>query len=136
MPVLYVELKLDQPVGSRLPAQVIAEIQAVAPSVVVANSINAAKLQADCVTTPKILDGNVTSAKIAAAGVETVNIKDGAVVTAKMADNSVTKAKAGTGVITGSYSDGSPATFDVVPLTAAEYAGRTPVAGTVYLVLA
>lgn len=133
---LFLGLDLDQAVGSRLSPLAIAEIQAVAPSVVVNNSITTAKMRDEAITTAKLGNASVTTAKIAPEGVETSNLKNAAVVTAKIADGAVTKVKAGVGVITGSYSDGTPATFDLVPLTAAELAQRTAVAGTIYLVLA
>lgn len=133
---LFLGLDIDQAVGSRLSPLAIAEIQAVAPSVVVNNSITTAKMRDEAITTPKLGNASVTSQKIVPGGVETSNLKDAAVVTAKLADGSVTKSKAGTGLITGSYSDGTAASFDIVPLSAAELASRTALAGTIYLVLA
>ena len=133
---LFLGYDPDQAVGSRLSPLAIAEIQAVAPSVVVNNSITTAKMRDEAITTPKLGNASVTSQKIVPGGVETSNLKDAAVMTAKIADGAVTKAKAGTGVCTGSYADGTPASFDHVPLTAAEYAQRTPVAGTFYYITA
>jgi len=133
---LFLGLDLNQPVGSRLSPLAVAEIQAVAPSVVVNNSITTAKMRDEAITTPKLANGAVTTEKIQAQGVQTANLKDGSVTTAKLATAAVTKANAGTGMVTGSYSDGTAASFDVVPLSAAEYAQRTPLAGTVYLILA
>lgn len=134
---LYVEYDPEATQGNRLSPLVIAEIRVIAPSVVVDGSIKTPKLADLAVTTSKIADDAVTTDKIANSGVETANLKDAAVVTSKMADGSVNKAKVGTGVVTGSNTDGSPASFDIVVLTALEYAAiGSPVAGTFYFIKA
>lgn len=133
---LYLGLDLDQPVGSRLSAEAVAEIIAVAPSAVVNDSITTAKIRNDAVVNAKIADDAVTSEKILTGEVKTSNLADGHVTTVKIADDAVTKDKAGIGVVTGSLLDASPATYDIVVCTAAQYAGLAPVASTLYFVLA
>ena len=55
--------------------------------------VNAATLEADAVTTVKILDENVTQAKIALLAIDTAQLAADAVETAKIADLNVTTAK-------------------------------------------
>lgn len=138
MPTSLLAAGLDssKPVGSRLSAQMIAEIQAVAPSAVVNNSITTAKMRDGAITTAKIAAAAVDTTKIAAQGVETANIKDAAVTTSKVADGAITRVKAGVGLVVGSNVDGSPASFTQMPCTALEYAALTPAAGVFYYVLA
>jgi hypothetical protein len=57
------------------------------------NSVSAAKIQTDAVTTIKILAGNVTTAKIANLAVTTALIADANVTLAKLASNSVDSSK-------------------------------------------
>jgi hypothetical protein len=57
------------------------------------NSVSAAKIQTDAVTTIKILAGNVTTAKIANLAITTALIADGNVTLAKLASNSVDSSK-------------------------------------------
>lgn len=57
------------------------------------NSVSAAKIQSDAVTTIKILNANVTTAKIANLAITTALIADGNVTLAKLASNSVDASK-------------------------------------------
>jgi hypothetical protein len=57
------------------------------------NSVSAAKIQSDAVTTIKILNANVTTAKIAALNITTALIADGNVTLAKLATASVDSSK-------------------------------------------
>lgn len=115
-------LDMSKPVGQRMSPELIAEIQAVAPSAVTNGSITEAKLKDKAVTTPKINEGAVTSPKIASGGVETENLADLGVVTSKLADAAVTGDKAGTGVTKASDSDGEPIDNELRYLTQTQFA--------------
>lgn len=113
---------MSKPVGQRMSPELIAEIQAVAPSAVTNGSITESKLKDKAVTTPKINEGAVTSPKIAGGGVETENLADLGVTTPKVADGAITGDKAGTGVSKASDSDGEPIDNDFRYLTQTEFA--------------
>lgn len=68
------------------------------------NTITAAMIQSNAVTTAKILDANVTADKIASNAVTTAKILDENVTTGKLANAAVTATKlANTAVTAGSY---------------------------------
>lgn len=119
-------LDMSKAVGERLAPELIAEIQAVAPSLVTDGSVTTAKLDTKAVTADKIADGAVGSPQIAAKGVKTVNLDDAAVGTAQLADNGVTAAKAGTGVVTAVDATDTAVELTIKYMTATEYAGITP----------
>ena len=85
------------------------------------NAVSAVKIQADAVTTAKILDANVTNPKLATNAVDTANIVDlavtggkiasGTVDTTQLTDLSVTTAK----IDTGAVSESKLATDAVTP---------------------
>lgn len=115
-------LDMSKPVGQRMSPELIAEIQAVAPSSVTNGSITEAKLKDKAVTTPKLNEGAVTTEKIASQGVETENLADLGVTTPKLADNSVTGDKAGTGVCTATDSTGEQIENEFRYLTQTQFA--------------
>ncbi|WYA78787.1 hypothetical protein Vic_00041 [Mycolicibacterium phage Vic9] len=115
-------LDMSKPVGQRMSPELIAEIQAVAPSVVVNGSITEAKLKDKAVTTPKLNEGAVTSPKIATGGVETENLADAGVTTSKVANGAITADKAGTGVSKATDADGEPIENDFRFVTASQFA--------------
>lgn len=115
-------LDMSKPVGQRMSPELIAEIQAVAPSAVTNGSITEPKLKDKAVTTPKLNEGAVTSPKIAEGGVEEVNIALGGVTTPRLADNAVTGEKAGTGTCTATDSDGEFIENEFRYVTATQYA--------------
>lgn len=121
--IIVFALDMDKDVGERLAPEVIAEIQAVAPSVVVDGSITTVKLDEKAVTTNKLADGAVTSPKIATGGVDTVNLADAAVTTPKLADGAVTAPKAGIGVVKSVDADDEPIASTHKYVTTTEYAG-------------
>lgn len=115
-------LDMSKPVGQRLSPELIAEIQAVAPSAVTNGSIKTAKLEDKAVTTAKIADGAVGTNQIATGGVDTVNLADAAVTTSKIANDAVTIDKAGVGVVTAVDADDEPIECREKFVTTTEYA--------------
>lgn len=115
----------SQPVGQRLPAEVRAEINVIAPSTVNDGDITDAKLDDNAVTTRAIKPGAVTSEKIANGGVQTINIGDGQVTAGKLAPGAVTPDVVAPGVVTAVDSAGNAQTVKIMHVTAAEYAAIT-----------
>lgn len=127
----------DADEGSKLAPEVVAEIQAVAPSTVLALSITTAKLAELAVTGDKIALGAVDSDQIATKGVLTVNIGDEAVDTAQIADDAVTPAKAGTGIVVAVDNTGTTIALTTKFVTAAQMAAiSSPDVNTLYFVSA
>lgn len=122
MPDLMMALDLSQPVGQRLAPEVIAEIEAVAPSTVGPGDITEPKMADGSVSERTIVPGAVTSAAIGAGEVKTVNVGDGAITGPKLADGTVGPTKVDDGVPTVFDKDGNPITVRLVRLTAADFA--------------
>lgn len=120
--------------GSKLDPLVAAEVEHLAPGLQ-AGEVNEAELADGSVTGPKIRAGAVDSTKIAAGGVEDVNMAADAVGTDALQDDSVTAAKAGTGVVTAYDGAGNPIESKDVYLTVAQYnAIVTPDPNTTYYI--
>lgn len=122
MALIVFALDMSEPVGSRLAPELIAEIQAVAPSVVVNGSISTAKLADKAVEESKIADGAVTSPKIAQNGVDTINIADTAVTAEKLAEDSVTGRAIGVGAVRVVDSDDEEIALTIKFVTTTQYA--------------
>jgi hypothetical protein len=122
------------PSGSKLDAEVKAEVEAIAPGLAV-GEVAEANLADGAVSRVKIKPGAVGTVEIATDGVEATNIKAGAVGTSELADDAVTAAKAGLGVSTAYDSAGNPVEDKAVYLTAAQYAAiTTPDPNTTYYI--
>lgn len=127
----------DNDEGQKFSPEVIAEIQAVAPSTVTNGSITAAKLADDSVETRAIQDGAVTEDKIADLAVTTAKLANEAVTEDKIEDDAVTRAKAGVGVMTSVDSSDSPISLEVKRVTETQMAAITvPDTNTLYLISA
>ena len=127
----------DNDEGQKFSPEVIAEIQAVAPSTVTNGSITAAKLADDSVEERAIQDGAVTTDKIGDLAVTTAKLANEAVTTDKIDDDAVTRDKAGVGVVTIVDSTGSPISLEGKRVTEAQMAAITvPDANVLYLISA
>lgn len=124
-----------QDVGSRFAPEVIAEIEAVAPSTVTNGSVSTSKIADEAVTTGKLAPGAVDTTIIATGGVETVNLGEESVATDKIEDGAVTPVKCGTGVVVAKDHTGTVVGNTDVFLTAAQYGAiGSPDPNTTYYV--
>jgi len=121
MALVSVLMDTAAPAGSKLDAEMAAEIEELAPGLD-AQEVDEVALADGAVTTPKLHDGAVTSVKIGNNEVKAANIDNGSVDTAALQDDSVTAAKAGLGVVTAYDAAGNPVEDKKVYLTAAQYA--------------
>lgn len=133
MAELFIAYDTGMPVGQRLSAEVIAEIQAIAPSNVANGSITTAKLATDAVTAAKIADDAVESAHLATGAVDTAALASDSVTAVKIPNGAITMAKLGTGRVQGANSTGAQS-LTIWTGTAAQYAALAPDASTVYLI--
>lgn len=111
-----------RPVGSKLDAEMQAEIEALAPGVPPDGTITEQKLHNEAVTRDKIKAGAVDQTKIAEGGVGPMNYESESVDTPALADRAVTAEKTGVGVVTAYDLAGNPVESKRVYLTAAQYA--------------
>lgn len=119
--------------GSKLDPAVQAEIDFLAPTTIDTGDIHTNMLADQSVTKDKLFPGAVDQDIIAAEGIATGNFAPGAVDTAALGDDSVTAAKAGTGVVTAYDVAGNPIESKDVYLTAAQYNSiGTPDPNTTY----
>lgn len=129
--------KPDEDEGHKLAPEVVAEIQAVAPSTVTAGSIVASKMADDSVETRALQDLAVTTDKLADASVTNPKLAPECVTEDKIEDDAVTRAKAGVGVITIVDSTGSPISLEAMRVTETQMAAIvSPDSGILYLISA
>lgn len=122
---LFAALDLSQPVGERLPPEVIAEIKVVAPSSVENGAITTDKLRDDGVTSRKLAPGAVDERAIGNGQVKNAALGNGAVSESKIADDAVTPAKCGTGVVTATDATGTAVETAIRYVTSAQFAALT-----------
>lgn len=135
MPDLVIGYDPLQPVGERLPPEVIAEIQAVAPSTVLPGSITENKFADGAVSTRALGDGQVTSEKIGDGEVKTINLEDDAVTEQKLAPESVSPRTLAPGVPAFRDFAGNPITRTFVQCTLAEHAALASPDPSVYYMI-
>ena len=134
MAVTVVALNTSNAVGSKLDPEMIAEIEAVAPSNIDPGEVKAVHIDEEAVERDKIKLGAVDSPQIAEGGVKAINLGAESVTTAKLAPNSVTPEKTGPGIMECRDTAGNPLSIAAVPITALAYAAlTTPDPNVLYL---
>jgi hypothetical protein len=108
--------------GSKFDADVVAEIEFVAPSTVTNGSITTAKIKDLAVSFAKLAFGAVHSTNIGTGEVKAVNIGASEVTTSKLDNDAVTGAKAGLGTVTSVDNTDSYIECKIKYVTAAQYA--------------
>lgn len=127
----------DAPPGQRFAPEVVAEIEAVAPSAVTNGSLTTQKYKDMSITRPKLALDVVGPDQLDDNSVDTAAIIDAAVTTAKIDNNAVTPEKTDTGVMKMKDSDGNWIEATGQRMTAAQYAAVvTPDPNTFYFVSA
>lgn len=113
------------PVGSRLAPEIIAEIQAVAPSTVNDDSITEPKLANNAVSSRTLEDGAVETAALADDAVSGAKIGSKQVAAANIADDTIGPEQTGNGIPTVTDSSGNPVAANLEEISSAAYTALT-----------
>lgn len=134
---LFIAYNPDADPGERLPPEVVAEIEIVAPSSVEDDSLTTAKYKDESVTGAKLKPGAVGTVQLAEHGIEAINLGADCVTRDAIGDGEVLPAACGPGVVTAVDSSDNATETILKPLTAAEYALIvTPDTNTLYFISA